>query len=232
MRRLLVVIVGVVAAALAGCGSDSDSARMLERMLPRFVGPAQRYEVRVAGASSNRLRSAHVRSSRLETADGLTLDVAVFDLSELHFDRERREVRGVGKADFAATILQEDLNLHLRDRSALLRNLRVRFTPLGAQVHGSADIPGVRLPFTPELTMDGRLVIDDMGRLAFEPDRLRVVGIEVPAVAAKVLASQINPLVDLNTLRLPVYLRGVEMGGGEARVTGRAILRAGQTIAP
>ena len=80
--------------------------------------------------------------------------------------------------------------------------------------------------------MDGRLVIDDMGRLAFEPDRLRVVGIEVPAVAAKVLASQINPLVDLNTLRLPVYLRGVEMGGGEARVTGRAILRAGQTIAP
>ena len=54
-----------------------------------------------------------------------------------------------------------------------------------------------------------------------------MVGVEVPEIAAKLLASQVNPLVDLSSARLPVYLRTVEPDHGELRLTGRARVRTG-----
>lgn len=229
MKRVLVALGVLVAlAALSGCGSSGGSSRELERLLPRLIGPALDYEVNASGASSGRLRSAKVRASRLATAEGLTLDSAIVEMSEVRFDRDRQELLGVERADFSAILLQEDLNRFLGERSSLVKDLRVRLTPSGAQLRGSADIPGVRLPITPEFTLDGALAVDDMGRLQFKPDRIRVVGVEVPKMAAQLLASQINPLVDLTDLRLPVYLRSAEPGNGEVRLTGRALPRLGR----
>ncbi|MBI3946759.1 MAG: DUF2993 domain-containing protein [Armatimonadetes bacterium] len=226
---LLAVALLAGAALLVGCGSGGGAGKTLEKMLPRLVGPAQRYEVRVSGASDHRIGGAKVRASRLAAGEGLVLDTVVVDLTEVRFDRDRRELLGVDRADFSGILLQEDLNAYLRDRPTLARDLRVRITPGGAQLRGTADIPGVRLPLglTPDFAMNGSLGVDDMGRLRFEPTHISVVGIEVPSVAAKLLASQINPLVDLTRLRLPIHLRSAELGPGEARLYGRALLRTG-----
>lgn len=229
MKRVWVAVAAaVLAAAVAGCGSDQETAREFQRVLPRLIGPAQRYELRVSGTSGARLRQVKVRASRLAMAEDLVLDSAAIDLAEVRYNRKNRELLGVDRADFSAILLQEDLNLHLKSRTSLVRGLRLRITPDGVQLRGSADIPGVRLPVTPEFTLDGTLGIDDAGRLRFEPSRIRVIGIEVPAVAAQALATQINPLVDLTTGRLPVYLRSVEVGNGEVRLAGRALLRPGR----
>ena len=229
MKRMLVGVgLAAAVAALAGCGSDSGAARALEGMLPRLIGPANRFEVRASRVSGDRVGSARVWATRLQTDDGLVVDHALLDLTDLRFNRERRELLGVGRAEFTADVLQEHLNLYLQKPTSLVRGLRIRLTPQGAQVRGSADIPGVRLPITPESVMDGKLQVDELGRLTFDPYRIRVAGVEVPSVAAKLLATQINPLVDLTGLRLPVHLYSVEPGLAEVRLTGRALLPAGR----
>jgi len=229
-RSAWIGLAAVVAmgAVLAGCGSDEDASRTLERALSRLIGPAQHYQMRVAGASGSRLKQVKVRANRLSAGEKLVFDSAAMDLTEVRFDRQARELLGVERADFSAVLLQEDLNYHLQSRSSLMRGLRLRLTPNGAQLRGSADIPGVNLPVTPDLTLDGTLEVDDAGRLCFRPKQIRVVGIEVPAIAAQVLATQINPLVDLTGGRLPIYLRGFELDNGEVQLTGRALFRPGR----
>ncbi len=229
MRKLLLGAGLLMAAALfAGCGSGSDSGRFLEQLLPRVLGPAQRYEVRVSGASENLLRAARVRASRLTAGEGLVLDTVQVDLANLRFNRREQELLGADRADFWAVLLQEDLNVSLRDRVALIRDLRIRLIPGAAQIRGSADIPGVHLPIVPEFTLDGRLEVDDLGRLQFQPDRVHIVGIQVPALAGKFLATQINPLLDLGGMRTPVRLTSAETANGEVRLRGRALVRAGR----
>jgi len=228
MKRFVGAIGVLLAAALtAGCGSDGGSARAVERILPRLVGQADRYELQASDVSGSRLGKARVLVNRLRADERLVLDQARLDLRDLRYDRSRRELVSVARADFSAVLLQEDLNAVLRDRPSIVRGLRLSITPERAQLRGSADIPGVRLPITPEFTLDGRLKIDDQGRLSFDAEGIRVVGIEVAPVAAKLLATQINPLVDLNNARLPVYLQTMELGSGEVRIAGRARVRTG-----
>ncbi|HOM81178.1 MAG TPA: DUF2993 domain-containing protein [Armatimonadota bacterium] len=229
MRRAFagIAVVLLVAALAAGCGSDGSTARAMERLLPRLMGPAQHYETRLSGTSGSRVESARVLATRLQANEHLVLDRVRLELADLHFNRSRRELLSVGQADFSAVLLQEDLNAQLHERSSLIRGLKLSITPEGARLRGSADLPGVKLPVTPDFLLEGTLKIDGEGRLILDASKIRVVGVEVPEFAAKLLASQVNPLVDLSSARLPVYLRTVEPDHGELRLTGRARVRTG-----
>ena len=101
-----------------------------------------------------------------------------------------------------------------------MRNVRIAFYQNRVQVDGTATVTYADVPFS----TTGALHVTDGLRVEYDPQQVKVVGIPVPALIKGLLATRINPLVDLSGLRFTPHIAHVTVVPGALLIDGTAEL--------
>ena len=123
-------------AALAGCGASSPqtiAAHKIADALPRAIGPAAHYDVRVEGDSlaltRGRARRVVITGQDVQVSPRVVLDGLTLDAQDVSFDTGQRRLERVGQTAFTATVGQAHLNQYLSQSRPLLPGLAVTLHP-------------------------------------------------------------------------------------------------------
>ena len=205
---------------LGGRGDRSGGASLrlvesiLEKELPRHVGPAQRYEVRL-GRSGNDLRrgflsQVDVTGFDVRTDDGLVIPKMEMKLEGVRVGLGSRTLEGVGKSLFSASLGEEAVSSFVTRRAGVnVRDVRVGFRSGEIQVKGTPEVLGFGLPSE----VRGKPVVTRGDTIDFRAGRVSVLGLGLPRIAVDRLEDRINPVVDLSGLKLPVRITEIRVVG-------------------
>ncbi|HLT46069.1 MAG TPA: DUF2993 domain-containing protein [Rubricoccaceae bacterium] len=208
----------------SGCNPvESLVEREIERELPGVIGPADGYEVDVAGlrTSTGEAERVTVLGRRVRPAGAPVLDRLDLELLGVRYDRDARRLDRVEHARATARVLPADLapfldtHRNVRDPAITLR------PPDGATLRFRPEAGGFAVPEGVAVEMTGRLVAE-AGRVRFDVSEVRAAGIDLGATVARRLSEAIDPIVDLTDTRarLQVTAVRVEAGAVVAEATG------------
>jgi len=206
-----------VAAVLATACSpylDARAEAALRDALLRVVGPAESYDVRVAGASLDGSRFDRVRfiGRRIARADAPVLDRLELDLQGVVVDRAVKSLTAVAATRVELQLKGADLAVFL---SRWLGEPQVTLSPPDRiAVVGTPRIGGIALGGAGGAELQGRLVGAGT-QLFLTIDRIRLGRGEAPSLARVVLERAINPIFDVVEAPLPARLDAVEVGADD-----------------
>jgi hypothetical protein len=221
--------VALALSLLSACSTylDARAEGALREALVRVVGPAESYDVRVAGASLDGSRFERVRfvGRRIVRAHTPVLDQLELDLHGVVVDRDAKALTAIAAARVELQLKGADLAVFL---SHWLAGADVRLAPpdrIG--VVGTPRIGGIALGDPGAAELQGRLV-GAGSRLFLTIDRIRLGRGEAPPLARAVVERAINPILDVADAPLPARLDMVEVGSDDTI----RIAASGSRLAP
>jgi len=222
----LAALGGIV--ALAGCGHpvQETAAHKLADALPSVLGPAEHYEVQVDGdpfaLSRGRAKAVHIQGVRVRLSPALTADALNIDAEDVSFDRASRRLDHIGRATFSATLTQEQLTDYLGRSKPLLPGLVVTLRRSDVE----ARVPVSALGLHTTAALSGRLAPNagDPSRLDFVADGAQIGVVPLPAGLANIALDQLNPVVALTGLKVPLSVTGTSVGDARLTLNGTADL--------
>ncbi|MBB6053493.1 LmeA family phospholipid-binding protein [Armatimonas rosea] len=217
MRRA--VLVCAMLLALVGCArpGEKKAERMVEELLPSYLGPAKSYRAQVKAASlgalmRGRVRTVQIIGREVQLLPELTVAELRVDAAEIEVDRERASLKSVGEARFTARIDEAELNRLVRTRRPRLADLRVQLRGRYVSVQVTPELLGH--PTVP-IQVEGNLLSKGGGvALDFEPDKARLLIVPIPKPLLDFVAERLNPVVDFSGLRAPIRVESAEAKGG------------------
>ena len=210
----LSLVLGLAAAVVPGCTPTSLVEQGIERELPKYVGPADRYDVQIQGLKVNEgsAQSVAAVGERVRPEGAPTIERLALNLTGVVYDREAEKLSQVESAELTAVIRTPDLvefletYRNVNEASIVLRSpdeatLRVR------PQFGNYVLPdGVTVDVTGQLVGAG-------AQLRFEVSDVSAGGLDVSAFVARRLSNMINPLADLRNLPVSVEVQSVIVAG-------------------
>lgn len=232
LNRVLVLTSALVALAVAGCAGrvvNRAVENKIEDRLPELFGPAASYDVEVDGSAlkvmRGRLSRVVIHGQDVWMLPELCVDGIDVEMREVVVDLDTQGIKSVRSAIFDAVVSEKALNDYFeRTRSDEMRvelqdgRMVVRARPKVLGLALNVRLMGVLVPRGEELD--------------FRIDRLQVIGISAPHIAAGMIEDRINPVLDLRSMDFEPELRSVTIKAGSirlvgaARVTGEGLARA------
>ncbi|MBC8137998.1 MAG: DUF2993 domain-containing protein [Fibrella sp.] len=216
---------------LTGCNRpvETRAEHAITDVLPRYLGPAEKYTARVSGRPDaiyrGRLRSVHIEGTNVQMLPNLLVSRLVMDVKDVSVDRGNNTLQNVGETRFSARLTEAAINGYVRRRETAPPDLAISLGADGKatvttrpELLGFSTIP-VSLRGTVRLQGDGK-------HLEFQPDKASVdVGIgtitsALPGFVADHIASQVNPVADLSTAPFPIIAESVTVEQGAATIMG------------
>lgn len=227
MPRILSLFLALLATfSFIGCGDrESAAEREIEKRAPQYIGPAESYQATVEGLSSRSVSSVTLIGTAVQPEPHLVVDPLELRLTNVQFRTDPFEVTSVENATFSGRISEAALNTYINQSSrptfGNIRDARVEL--LNNRVRATAEYvaPGLTVP----VSTSGRLRVDRGIQVVYVPEQLEVGNIPVPAATQGLLASRVNPLVDLSGLRFHPRIERLEVREGELLISGTARLR-------
>jgi hypothetical protein len=221
----LLLGVGIIA---CGCGSPAQetAAHKIADVLPQVIGPAQHYDVQVDGdpfaLTRGRARAVHIQGQEVQIAPTLTLDTLNVDARDVSFSRETRRLENIGSTSFTATLGQTNLSAYLAQAKPLLPGLVVTLGESDVQVR----VPVVLLGIQTTAALTGTFIpsTSEVGKLDFQTDSAHLGIVPLPSALMNLAIGQINPLVDLTHLRVPLNVSHVGVVRSHLTLDGSADL--------
>ena len=213
-RPLNLVLVALSAVLMTGCNPANLVAQGIERELPKYVGPADSYDVDISGlkVSEGSAESVVAVGDRVRPEGAPVIERLELELADVLYDREAEKLREVGTARLTAVIRTADLAEFLeayrnvREAEVLLRSPDEATIRLRPQV-GNLSVPkGVTVNVTGQIVGDGT-------QLRFEVSEVSTGGFDLSSIAARRLSDVINPLADLQNLPVEVEITSVIVAG-------------------
>lgn len=216
----------------SGCGNPVNHpvADRIAAVLPKVLGPAQDYDVKVSGSSLS-FTSGHIGDVTIHGDDVafsplLTVDTLDAEVQDIDIDTRSQKVTGMGPVHFVAGISAAHLNEYLTQTAA---SEPTRPQNLAVQIAGQS----LALTFTVKplwvnvpVSVTGMLS-PEPGRptlLDFTPTGARVSIVPVPGGLVDLALSHVNPVVDLSQLTVPVSIERTWIQGGNLYFAGSAII--------
>lgn len=189
---------------------------ILEKELPRQVGPASRYDVRIDRAGTDLLRGrlsrVDVTGLDVRTSDGLVIPKMDLTLRDVRLGLGSRKLESVSKGDFALGLGEEVVTRYVQKRGGpKVRDAKVRFSNGQIAVKATPELFGVGLPSE----VEGKPVLTGGDAINFRASKLSVLGVRIPQLAVDALEREINPVVDLSGLKLPVKITDFSVKGSK-----------------
>lgn len=213
--RLTVGLSGVICGLfLASCTPTSLVEQGIERELPKYVGPAEHYDVKIEGLDikSGSADSVVAVGERVRPEGAPVIERLSLHLSGVVYDKQTERLSSVDSASLTAVVKTPDLS----DFLETYRNVReaevTLQAPDRATLRISPQIDQFALPNGITVDVAGELVGKDT-QLHFEVDSVSAAGIDVSAIAASRLSEAINPLADLKDLPIDVEIASVVAAG-------------------
>jgi hypothetical protein len=226
MRRWVVCLLFVP--LLSGCKTGfvrRGVERRLERKLASFIGPADRYRVRIHDTRDSELVLGRARRVEI-TGEGIRakgqFDVDALRLAfiDLRYEGGDPELISVRRSDLEVEFTDRALNDYLRAYHARY-NPEVRFEP--DSVHVTMTYPFLGVPTV--INARGRFVIQEGRKLLFDAETADVSFLNTPGFAERFVEDRVNPLLDISRFDFPARLESVQVLQGRIRAQGSAALR-------
>lgn len=215
-------------APIAGCRRpvEREAEKRIVALLPRYLGPADKYTAKVTGDSPGalmrgRLRQVHVEGKRVRLTPDLIVDELVMDFDEVSVDPKAGRLQNVGRATFNGRISDVSLTRYLRQTRSGIPELGIALEEGHIEVSAKPELLNlVNVP----IAVRGTLVPRGKSRLEFVPDRAQVSIVPIPGIALEWLTSRLNPTLDISLANAPLQV-------GNVQIRDRSLLVSG-SIAP
>ena len=209
---------GIDLGDIFGGGGRGDSFSLVERILqselPKEVGPADRWDVRLERQGSDlargRLRGVDVTGIDVRTNDGLVIPRMDLRLEDVKVGLGSRRLESVGKGLFSAELGEAAVTRYVQKRAgADVRDVRVRFQRGQIVVNATPDLLGFNVPSE----VAGKPVLKGLDAVNFRASKVSLGGLRLPRFAMDALEDKVNPVVDLSGLKLPVRIGKLQVQG-------------------
>ena len=211
-RRLGQTTVVVAMGLMASCTPAGVVERQIESQLPRYIGPAARYDVEIEGlrVRANEADRLTMVGERVRPNGSPVIDQLSLELEGIAFDRDTERLTQVLAAGASARVKADDLaafviqDPNIRTAAIALSSPN-RLTLEVAPVIGSFPVPdGITLAVTGELLGSG-------SQVRVNVTDVRAAGVNVSGVAAEQRNQILNPLVDLSDLPVALTVKSVSV---------------------
>lgn len=189
------------------------------RRLTRLLGPASRYDVRLAASwvdlISGTVASQIVHGSDVRLRDGLV--VSTLEVSIQGLGVSGSSIKRLDAVRYRATITEASLNAYLSarpHRSRLEPTVRLTFTPGHVQVGGDIRVMGVPVP----LAAVGKLEVRQGTQLWVVIDAARVALVPLPGPKRPIEFI----VYDLSVLPFGLHLDELRLFDARVEIAGRA----------
>lgn len=217
-----------IAAALTGCGHpvQETAAHKIADALPSLLGPAAHYDVQVDGdlfaLSRGRARAVHLQGEEVQLSPTLTLDTLNADVNDVSFDRDTRRLTHVGLAQFTATLDQTHFLSYFSRAKSRYPGLVITLRSDDVQ----AQVPVTFMGLQTTASLSGTFAPDaaEPSRLDFIANGGRVGVVPLPAVLLNLALDEVNPVINLSGLRVPLTLKSASVANNRLTLTGLANL--------
>ena len=207
-------VLGMTIAGIASCTPTSLVEQGIEDALPKYVGPAESYDVKIYGlkVSSGSASSVIAVGERVKPDGAPTIDRLALDLQGVVYSREQNKLSQVDSAKLTAVIKSYDLadflesNRNVRSAEVILQS------PNRATLRLQPNLGSFALPEGITIDVAGQLVGEGT-QLRFEIDEVSAAGLDVSSMVAKRLSALVNPLADLEDLPVSVEITSVVVAG-------------------
>lgn len=202
------------ALVLVGCNPSNLVAQGIERELPKYVGPADSYDVEIDGLNVSKGSAQKVVAvgERVRPQGAPVIERLALELEDVVYDRDAEKLQEVGSARLTAVIKTRDLAdfletyRNVREAEVLLRS------PDEATIRLRPQVGNLVVPRGVSVDVSGRLIGDDT-QLRFEVSEVSAGGFDLSSIAANRLSDVINPLADLQDLPVEVEITSVIVAG-------------------
>lgn len=216
---------------LTGCHRpvETRAEHAITDLLPRYLGPAQKYTARVSGRPDaifrGRLRSVHIEGTNVQMLPNLVVSRLVVDVKDVSVDRGSGALQNVGETRFSARLSEAAINGYVTRRRPELRDLSISLGADGkATVTARPEILGIS---TIPVSLRGIVRLQgDGSHLDFQPDKASLdvgigkIGTPLPEFVADQIASRLNPVADLSEAPFPIVAESVIVEQGAATISG------------
>lgn len=220
-RLAALFLVGFGMLASCGCirGIAEDSVR---KSLPRIIGPAEKYVVKIEHTSDGQLLGGKVEDltivgHRVRTKDGLVIERLSVRMHGIEVDTRKKQIKRVGGATFDLDVKQEDLSRLAADKVRGLGHPQV----LLGQGSVALVMPAKVLNASVDSVLRGSIAVEAEQKILFIADGLTIGSVPVPSLLVTAAVSRINPLADLRALPVPVRVDSLTTEVGVLNVKGR-----------
>lgn len=213
-RWLMGVSILASSCLVASCTPTSLVEQGIERELPKYVGPAEKYDVKIEGldVGAGSAEAVTAVGERVRPEGAPVIDRLALDLSGVVYDKEAEKLTQVDGARLTAVIKTPDLAdfletyRNVNEATVILRSPNEATLSIRPQLGDYAVPPGVTVDVTGDLMGEGT-------QLRFDVTRVSAAGIDVSAIASERLSNAINPLADLKNLPIEVDISSVVVAG-------------------
>ncbi len=206
--------IGLSSCLALSCTPANLVEQGIERELPKYVGPAETYDVDIEGLdiSSGSAEMVTAVGERVRPEGSPVIDRLALDLSGVVYDKGVEKLTQVSSARLTAVIKTPDLadfleayrNVH--EAEVILRSPNEATLSIRPQLGDYSVPPGLTVDVTGDLVGDGT-------QLRFEVTDVSAAGIDISVIASQRLSNAINPLADLENLPIRVDITSVMVAG-------------------
>ena len=194
----------------------------VRKSLPRIIGPAEKYEVKIEHTPDGQLLGGRIEDltiigHRVRTKDGLVIDQLTVHMHKIEVDTRKKQIKRVESASFALGVRQEDLSRLASAKMHGIGNPQV----LLAENSVAVVMPAKVLNTSMDTVLRGTLAVEEEQKVLFVADGLTIGPLAVPGAVVSAAVSRINPLADLRTLPVPVRVDSLTTEAGVLAVKGR-----------
>ncbi len=213
-RQILIGLVMMTVSTLAGCTPASLVEQGIERELPKYVGPAEKYDVEIEGLNigSGSAETVTAVGERVRPDGAPVIDRLSLDLQGVVYDKQAERLSQVNDARLMAVIKTPDLADFLETYRNVNEAEVILQSPNEATLRIRPQLGDYSVP--PGITVDVTgLLVGDGTQLRFEVSDVSAAGIDISAIASRRLSNAVNPLADLKNLPIQVEITSVVVAG-------------------
>ena len=212
--------------ALGGCGArpgEKQSEKAINDLLPSYLGAASSYKTKVQADSlgavmRGRVRRVEITGRNVQLVPDLLLTQLTIQADEIEVDRRKRQLKNVGRALFTAQITEANLAACIHNRRPDIKDLNVTLRGEFVQARLRPSILGY--PTLP-IMLQGKLLARNGGlALDFAPDAARITLVPIPRFVLDWTMEHLNPVVDLQFLKVPIRIDSATVKGGSLSLSG------------
>ncbi len=214
VRPVFWAAMGMSGFVLVSCSPANLVAQGIERELPKYVGPADSYDVDIKGLRVNEgsAESVVAVGERVRPEGAPVIERLELELAGVVYDRAAERLSEVQGARLTAVIKTDDLAdfletyRNVRSAEVMLRSPDMATLLVRPQLGDFALPPGITIAVSGQLVGEGT-------QLRFDVNEVSAAGLDLSAIAAQRLSNTINPLADLEGLPVDVKITSVMVAG-------------------
>jgi hypothetical protein len=226
-RRALFLAALLAGAAASGCTTTvvrKNVERKLKSRLVEWIGPADRYQVKISETRDpelvlGRARRVEITGHKIRSNEGFTVEWFHLTLQGLRYDGEAPYFVSVEKSELELELTEADVNRYLSTYQARYQP-QVALGP--AELRVKMVYPFLGTPTRIEAA--GKFVIKNDTQLLFDARTADVSFLNQPGFGERFVEERVNPVVDLGRVKFPARLESVQILQGRLRAKGVAVL--------